>query len=394
MARIAVVHPDFDFTKIGGEEVICMHVLEALQDHHDLSLFTFASPELKELNEFASTEVDTDGVTVSRLGSVSSLTQAASTANRMSGGGLGLQRPLLIAAFNRLLTRRLQSVDYAISTSNELTLPDPSMQYIHFPRYNLSRITEEYGVSGPVSTAYDRFCATLGGITPGAVRGSTLLTNSNWTADVVESIYGTRPRVVYPPLDTEAFGAGTPWEDRQSGFVSVGRLTPAKNVLRNVEIVRQLYDRGHDVHLHLVGPTATDHEHYRREIERKAAEHEFVHLDGRLDRDEMIDTITSHRYGLHGKKYEHFGIAVAELVAGGTIPFIRNASGQREVVNEQEEIMYDTVEDAVEKIERVLESADEQRRIRDDLPDVERQFGRARFKNTVQDLIEEDLAER
>jgi glycosyltransferase involved in cell wall biosynthesis len=393
-SNIAIVHPDFSLTKIGGEEVICMHVLEALQDDHDLTLFSLTPPNLADLDEFADTDVATDDPPVVSLTATRQLPAAASFANRLSGGRLGLQRPLLVGAFNRLVNRREDEFDYVISTSNEMRFDTPSMQYIHFPRYNLSRLDEEIGIHGPVSTLYDRACAAIAGVDEHTLSDVTLLANSRWTAGVVESVYGTGPEVVYPPLNTDAFDRHVPWAERESGFVSIGRLTPAKNVLTNVDIVRRLHERGHDVHLHLVGPTATDHEDYRRKLERTAAEHDFVHLDGRLDREAMIDLIGSHRYGLHGKKYEHFGIAVAELVAGGTIPFIRNASGQREVVGEQEAVMYDTADEAVTKIERVLENPDRQRRIRRRLPEVEERFGRERFKNTIRELVEADLNER
>lgn len=393
MTRIAVVHPDFSFTRIGGEEVICMNVLETLQNDHCLVLFTFTPADITDLNKFANTDVDTDNVTVVCQNIWRHLPTLASFANRLSGDHFGLQRPLLVAAFNRAMNRRGDEFDYVISTSNEMRFSTPSMQYIHFPRYNLSRLDHEIGIHGAISTVYDRFCAALAGINVQTLRDATLLTNSEWTAGVISSIYGVEPDVLYPPIDTDAFADERPWEERESGFVSIGRLTPAKNILDNIEVVRRLYERGHDVHLHLVGPTATDHEGYEQTLQDKADEHGFVHLEGRIPREEKIDLICSHRYGLHGKKYEHFGIAVAELVAGGTLPFVRNYSGQREVVSEQDALLYDTSNEAVSKIEQVLNNPSRQQELRDRLPDIEATFGQARFQRRIQELVVSDLAE-
>lgn len=393
MPRIAVVHPDFSFTKIGGEEVICMNIIESLQNDHDIVLFTFTHPELIDLNEFANTDVETEDVTVVCPDHGQHLPAVASVVNRFSGGRLGLQRPLLVSVFNRAVNRFENGFDYVISTSNEMRFATPSMQYIHFPRYNLSRLDAEIGIHGAISTVYDRFCAALAGINVQTLRDATLLTNSEWTAGVISSIYGVEPDVLYPPIDTDAFADERPWEERESGFVSIGRLTPAKNILDNIEVVRRLYERGHDVHLHLVGPTATDHKGYEQTLQDKANEHGFVHLEGRIPREEMIDLICSHRYGLHGKKYEHFGIAVAELVAGGTLPFVRNNSGQREVVSEQDALLFDTPNDAVSTIEQVLNNPSRQQELRNRLPDIEATFGQARFQQRIRELVASDLAE-
>lgn len=391
MSKIALVHPDFSFTRIGGEEVICMNILEALQNDHELTLFSFTPPDLADLNEFANTDVDIENITFSSPDFWRQLPAVVSFANRLSGSRLGLQRPLLVAAFNRAMHRREDEFDYLISTSNEMSFTTPSLQYIHFPRYNLACLDREIGVSGTISTAYDRFCAGVAGLDTDALCDVTLLTNSEWTAGVIDAIYGVHPEVLYPPIDTDAFANGQPWEKRESGFISIGRLTPAKNVLNNVEIVRRLRDRGYDVHLHLVGPTATDHEDYRRTLQERSDAYDFVHLEGRIPRQAMVELICSHRYGLHGKKYEHFGIAVAELVAGGALPFVPDNSGQREVVGEQTALLYDGIDDAVDKITRVLDDPERQQTLQTGLPDPGATFGQKRFQQRIRDLVAADV---
>lgn len=55
MARVAVAHTDL--TARGGAEAVCVNVLEALQDHHDVTLFTLVDPDWPALNEFYNADV-------------------------------------------------------------------------------------------------------------------------------------------------------------------------------------------------------------------------------------------------------------------------------------------------------------------------------------------------
>jgi glycosyltransferase involved in cell wall biosynthesis len=84
---------------------------------------------------------------------------------------------------------------------------------------------------------------------------------------------------------------------------------------------------------------------------------------------------------------EHFGIAIAEYVASGMIPFVPDGGGQREVIGDDPALTYESRADAIEQMERVLDDPRLQRRIRDRLPDVDREFGRDRFHREMRRLI-------
>lgn len=382
MSKIAVYHPYFGQ---GGAESVCMHVLEALQDDHDLTLFSMSDVDVAEQNEYFDTDVRPT-VETSRLGAPGRAVSASMTSvERIAGRRLGR---LHAALFSRLMRDRPQ-FDLLFSTHGEIVTDLPSVQYIHYPWYNRSRIPDTIERQGPFETAYNRLCHLLSGHDDEAVREQRLLTNSEWTASVVEGLYGVRPETVYPPLVTDSFDP-IPWEERENGFVCVGRLSPEKNVRRNVDVVGRLRERGHDVHLHVVGPGAETEE--GRQIERVASSRSYVTLEGRVSRDRLVELVCGHRYGIHGKEHEHFGIAVAELVAGGTIPFVPNSGGQREIVDERSALLYDTADEAVEKADAVLSDPDVQRSVRRSLPDVAERFGPERFERRVREVVDEVLS--
>ena len=233
-------------------------------------------------------------------------------------------------------------------------------------------------------------CSALAGVSRASVRTSTLLTNSSWTADVIEDVYGVVPNVVHPPVSTDEFD-GRPWNERESGFVALGRIAPDKNVVELIDIVRRIRERGHDVHLHLVGPTAEHNEFYGRRVERAARRHDFVAVEGELDRKELVSLVCSHRYGIHGKRNEHFGMTVAEMVAGGAIPFVPDGGGQVDIVNRREELRYRETEEAVTKIDRVLGDPALQERLRADLADVRDRFSREAFQTAIREEVNDAL---
>ncbi len=379
MSEIAVVH--MDLMSKGGGEAVAMNVLEALEDDHDVTLLTLTDPDIDELNDYFNTDV-TD-VTIRRAGHLAPKLHET----------YGLKYYILQnALLGRYARNHADQFDLLVSTINELGLESDSVQYIHFPfDWTVSLDNREHIFHPTVEddSAYERLCTRVAGVDLEDIRSNALLANSDWTADVVEDAYGTRPRVVYPPVDTSEFDPD-PWDRRERGFVTVGRIERSKRIRELIEIVDGARERGHDVHLHVIGPTVD--EEYRAEVDAMAAERPYVDIEGEIDRLELVDRICSHRYGIHGKEYEHFGMAVAELAAGGAIPFVPAHGGQHVIVDDQSELQYESVSDAVEKIDRVLsESPARQRELRTDPEMIRRRFGRERFKDEIRSVVAERL---
>lgn len=377
MARIAVAHADL--MAKGGGEGVCANVLEALQDDHEVTLLTLTDPDLPELNDYFRTEV--------RDVRVRTPEYVEEFLDWLENPRYNLRNALL----NRFVASRREAFDLAFGTDNELSVAGPLVQYVHTPRFARLVVSRRVGEDSFVDHAYDRFSWRLGGFDPGRIRESTVLSNSGWIADVFQDAYGVRPEVVHPPVDTRGFEeCERPWSEREPGFVTIGRLARYKNVLENVEILDRVRERGHDVHLHLVGPGYDDE--YAREVKRAASQREYVHVEGEVSREELVELVCQHCYGLHGKRHEHFGMAVAELVAGGTVPFVPDNGGQREIVG-SDRLTYNTVEEAVEQIDRVLSDPGMARELRGETAAIERWYGRERFQREIRAVVDEALAE-
>ncbi|WP_458206776.1 glycosyltransferase family 4 protein [Haladaptatus sp. NG-SE-30] len=376
MARITVVHPDFSVK--GGAEAVSMNVLEALQTEHDITLFTTARPDFDALNAYYNTEVGDVSVVVPTANVV---------AQRLLGSGLGL---LKYALLNRAIRSKTESFDLVVGTYNELAVDSPCVMYVHHPVYRQPAESLDAREQTSGRRAYKRVCAAVAGVTDDHLRKSAVFANSRWMADLVDRVYDTDAQPLYPPVDTEEFNP-VPHDEQENGFVSIGRFAPDKNILRNIEIITRLHKRGHDVHLHLIGPPHMSD--YQQQIEARAEKHDFIHIENEVSRKELVQLVNTHRYGLHGKNNEHFGMVVAEMVAGDALPFVPNSGGQREIVNNQSTLLYDTVSEAVENIDTVLSNPDLERELRTNLPSITERFSRNRFRTEIRAVVEEKLAE-
>jgi glycosyltransferase involved in cell wall biosynthesis len=377
--RVAVAYSDP--TRAGGAEQVCVHALAALSEEYDVTLVTLRPPDLAALGDYYDVPLDPDRVRVRRLG------QVPARALEHLGDRL---YTLKQALFARLLRGVVDDYDLVVSAEGELPLPERGVQYVHDPLF--AHWLDPDRDPGLAERVYDALTRRLAGFDREAVARQALLTNTAWTADRFEAAYGVRPSVCPPPVDVSDFEP-RPWDERENGFVVLGRVDPTKRVLECVETVRRLRERGHDVHVHVVGPPSPSHSGYVRRV-REASEAPFVHYEGALDRDALAELLSTHRYGLHGRSNESFGIVVAEFAAAGALPFVPAGGGQVEIVRGHPDLVYEGVDDAVEKSDRVLSNPGLAAELRTVVGDVDERFGPERFATTVRDAVAATLAER
>ncbi|UWG48383.1 Glycosyltransferase [Halanaeroarchaeum sp. HSR-CO] len=350
MADVAVLHNTLDFQ--GGADTVCLAVCDALADDHDVTLFTVSETALEALSDRFDTPLpDVD---------VRMPTGANRTARALSWLAPWVGPQL---AFRSVLLRRFflpvaDEFDLAVSTANEVAVPIPSVQYVHYPQFKIRRAAD--ADAGRLNALWSRVAAPD---VSGGTDTATYLANSGWTADVFEAIYGTRPTVLHPPVDP--ISCDTTWEDRETGIVVVGRIAPDKRLEEAIAIVDGVRDRGHDVHLHIVGSAPRAYRRYADRIAAAAEERPYVHLETDVPRRRVIELLCGYRYGLNVKADEHFGMAVAEYVAAGMVPFAPASGGQREILRGRADRSFDSVPEAIDLVSGAIDRDDRPRLQRD-----------------------------
>lgn len=373
MARVAVFHNTLDFR--GGADVVCLEACAALASEHDVALYTVSRTDASALA--ARFDVPFDATVVQPPGA-----RAVASALSSLGSTIGPQLAARTALLRPFFVRHADAHDAALSTANEVSLPLPSVQYVHFPQFNLDRTTE--AEPGRLDWLWRRLAAPTPAElsdrsrhTRGQFDRTRLVANSSWTAGVVDDIYGERPAVCHPPVDPIP---GRDWTAREHGVLVLGRIAPDKRALDAIAVVDALRDRGYDLTCHVVGSAPPAYREYVERVERASAARAHVTLETDVDRDRVLDLLGRYRYGLNMKRTEHFGMAVAEYVAAGMLPFAPDDGGQVDVLAGDGRLLFADVDGAVE---RIAGAVDANRR-----PFLPRdRFERDRFRTEIREHV-------
>jgi glycosyltransferase involved in cell wall biosynthesis len=320
--RVAVIHPQL--VAGGGSEAGAMWTLQALQDESRLTLITMGRPDLESMNRKYGTTVDENKIKGRFL--------------RLPPGTRKRFDALRGFRLARYCRRHARDFDVMISAYNVMDFGVAGIQMIADFSFDDALRRELHAESGAADGAF--YKASLGrsfylglGRTLAGSRGdgwkrNLTVANSEWTRDLLRERFGVASEVVYPPV-TGGFPA-FPWNEREDGFVVIGRLVPEKGVRRVIEILIDVR-REKPVHLHIVG--RRERTAHAREIEELCRRNrDWVHLEGEKYGLEKAEFLARHKYGISGCRNEAFGIAVAEMVKAGQVVWVPDGGGQKEIV--------------------------------------------------------------
>jgi glycosyltransferase involved in cell wall biosynthesis len=214
------------------------------------------------------------------------------------------------------------------------------------------------------------------------MKRNVTLTNSNWTAKKFREAYGVAPETVYPPV-LGSFPEVS-WGEREIGFVCIGKFLPWKGFEEIIQIVKRTRSRVKDIHLHLIG--TADQGAYHKRLLRLAQKAHWIHISENVSRQELLQLITSHSYGIHRMIKEPFGMAVAEMIWGGCIVFVPRGGGPEEIVGADDRLLFGSIDEAVAKIIRVINNNPEQASLREYLNLRKDLFSKERFVRQIQEI--------
>lgn len=202
--------------------------------------------------------------------------------------------------------------------------------------------------------------------------------NSHWVSEVARQRCGfTQQCVVYPPVVFRS--EPLPDAARDDDFVILGRVGPEKRIEQAIEIVERLRGMGHGVRLHIVGDIEPGTPYGNMIATLVRARSSWVIAEGRKLGTDKERSLMEHRYAIHARAGEAFGIGVAELVKAGCIPFVPAIGGPAEIVGSPE-LCWSTTEDAVRAIDPVLRDPGRRSRLQRHLAARGAMFGIQRFQ--------------
>jgi len=350
--KIAVIHSGSKW--IGGAEAVAVWTIEALKEEYNVTLISGVELPLDQVNGYYGTSL--------KPGDFCSVIVRLPFGLGNTSKFWYLRRLMLM----RYCRKIVEEYDLWISTYYEMDLGRRGIQYVHSPAVavgvvkGLDAFLDENQRS-VLKGFYRKSVARIFDFSVDNIRQNLTLVNSKWTGQLIKRAYDINPYVVYPPVSTEF--PYIPWDVREEGFVCIGRIAPSKRIDTIIQILKHVREAGWDIHLHIIGEIWDLG--YARKIEKLQRENsDWVFLEGRLNREQLADLIARHKYGIHGMRNEHFGIAVAEMVKAGNIVFVPDDGGQVEVVGDRR-LTYSTEVEAVRKIVDVLRDEGIQLSLRD-----------------------------
>lgn len=364
----------------GGATAVAVWMVQALACLGELDVYsTGAQPDIQALNRLYGTDLDPSQFRF----------WYPPWASR-----LGRQSPWRVAAVARIareIRASKQRYDLYLSATNEVLLPSPHLQYIHFPQHSWAILAKPGGRHHRLLRLASEFVyRVVGGHWSPFSKSCRVLTNSNWTKEVIRSCYGVEAAVVYPPVRTPAVPL-VPWRDRDLACVIVGRFSSEKRTLEAVEIVARLRHQLPALRLHIVGVGAGE---YRRRLvsaAQKAGPYVEIHENMRWE--ELSQMLARSAFGLHCAPEEHFGIAPAEAAAHGCLTFVRRSGGPVEIVSADPKLVYASVDDCCTKLAALARQPNEAAQVADALRrSAAERFSTSRFIASIRAEVEASLS--
>lgn len=372
-----MVHPSLQ--PPGGSNGVAAWILQALAPLHRVTVLSWQPVEIEPVNRFFGTSL--------KQGDFDTIEVPASWRNALDR----LPVPAALIKLS-LLMRRARDVgdDYEVlfGVHNEMDFGRRGIQYIHYPTYFRPRPEVDlrwYHRPRSALTLYYRLADRIAGFAADRIKRNLTLVNSDWTGARVQRSLGVSTRTLYPPVVDPA--PGLAWDERRAGFLAIGRISPEKEIERVMRILARVRRDHPDVTLTVVGTWDRHSRHYRKQLlDLAGALGPWIEFKENVSRDDVRALMAAHRYGIHGMREEHFGMAPAELARAGCIVFVPRGGGQMEIVGHERSLMYESEEDAVEKIGRTLRDDNEQTRLRAILRSTER-FSTEHFVAEVRHIV-------
>lgn len=367
----------------GGGNGVAAWMIHALQDDHDVSVFTLDTFDAGEINRFYGTNIDD-----SRIRAVRALPRLFPLLQRLKTPLTLLKSSLLFRELHRLHG----DWDLIVTANNEADLHRPGIQYVHYPTYMRPRpqIDHRPYHFERAMDLYYAACDRLARVTREGVMRNLSLVNSEWTGREMSQWYpGQKTVTLYPPVAGD-FPA-VPWEARAADFICIGRIAPEKELDRILDILKAVRQRHPAVRLNVIG-TRGPEGYTRHVLARIEQEREWVTLHENIPRPELARIVASHRFGLHAMAEEHFGMGVAEMVRAGVVTWVRNGGGQVEIVGNDERLIYSSNDDAVAKICSALADETHALALREQVLAQRERFSEAVFVDHFRRIVAEYFA--
>jgi glycosyltransferase involved in cell wall biosynthesis len=232
------------------------------------------------------------------------------------------------------------SPDFVLVTGGSSLIPKSAAErtivYVHFP-VDVEVASDRY-VNSKFKRVYIRPWQFISNNLD-YIKKSTIITNSNYTKNLIRKAWGIESTVIPPPCPQYTFPILE--EKKQEVICSLGRFTPEKDYEVILNVARRLSDKKFE----LVGSVTSDKREYLNSLIRSAPKNVEFHVNASVE--EKLEVLTRAKVLLHSFIGEHFGIALIEAMSAGVIPVTHDSGAAKEDDLVPKEYRYNDIDAAV-----------------------------------------------
>jgi alpha-1,2-mannosyltransferase len=230
--------------------------------------------------------------------------------------------------------------DFVLLTGGSSIIPKSAAErtivYVHFP-VDVEVASERY-LSNKFKRVYIKPWQFISNNLD-YIKKSTIITNSNYTKNLIRKAWGIESTVIPPPCPQYTFPISK--EKKQDVICSLGRFTPEKDYEVILNVARRLSDKKFE----LVGSVTSDKIGYLNSLIKSAPENVKFHINASVE--EKLEVLTRAKVLLHSFIGEHFGIALVEAMSAGILPVTHDSGAAKEDNLVPNEYRYNDINGAV-----------------------------------------------
>jgi glycosyltransferase involved in cell wall biosynthesis len=347
---ISVFHPSL--AKIAGAERVCLDIIDTISKSHDVKLFLVDS----EIDEEVESKLINQGIEIEIL----------SFAHALSAIGIGITFIRLVANVELLLSKSGRRI---VSTKGFLFIPVKHDIYLHDPERIWKTKSSSY-IFTYIFWAIKIYVHVIH-----RLYNVRIFVNSHWTFDQITD-QGFKPdAVIYPKVPNSPIEGEYRVGPR---LVTVGRFVESKRLIPIINVVADIVQDYPEIRLTIAG-FGGDSE-YEHEIRMFDSKYDWLDVKLNVSNDSLLHIYQKSDIYIHGKKFEHYGISIAEAILNGCVSFVHNSGGQKEILSNKSDYIYEDDSDLEIKLRKYLSNnlecvyQDDFNQIKNQLVDRNRNF--------------------
>jgi glycosyltransferase involved in cell wall biosynthesis len=168
------------------------------------------------------------------------------------------------------------------------------------------------------------------------MKNTLVLTNSEYTRNVISKAFSIDAKILYPPVDIDTFQEIAFKSNQRDDMVLViSRIAPDKQIENAIDVARIMRGRGIGKVMTIAGNLHYYDHHYYQQLKNMIADYDlsdYVSLQTNISFSRLIQLMQLAKVYFHPRIDEHFGISIVEAMASGLVPVVSNIGGHTEFV--------------------------------------------------------------